>query len=385
MTSTICKHDEFCGGCSYRDIPYAEQLKNKEDEIRKLFQLKNLQPEEFLPIQASPRTEAYRNKMEYTFGDEVKGGEMNLGLHRKGRFMSVLTTDDCKIVDPDFNKILSAVLSFCREKEYPHYNKKSHKGFLRNLILRKGIRTREILVNLVVSSQGVLDKESFLNVLNGLSLDNTLVGVLVTVSDSLSDAVKPESVELLQGRDYYMEEILGLKFKVGPFSFFQASVEAAENLYRSALSLIPDIDGKTVFDLYCGTGTITQAMALKAKLAVGVELNEEAVAAAKINSELNNLDNCKFIAGDVLKVLDDLTEKPEVIVVDPPRSGIHPKAMGKILSYNVDQIVYVSCNPKTLVENLESATYAGYKIKSVQGFDNFPHTKHIECIAFLSK
>ena len=124
MTSTICKHDEFCGGCSYRDIPYADQLKNKDEEIRKLFQLKNLQPEEFLPIQASPRTEAYRNKMEYTFGDEVKGGEMNLGLHRKGRFMSVLTTDDCKIVDPDFNRILSAVLSFCREREYPHYNKK---------------------------------------------------------------------------------------------------------------------------------------------------------------------------------------------------------------------------------------------------------------------
>jgi 23S rRNA (uracil-5-)-methyltransferase RumA len=192
-------------------------------------------------------------------------------------------------------------------------------------------------------------------------------------------------METLWGRDYYMEELLGLKFKVSAFSFFQTNILAIEKLYTEALALIREPEGKTVFDLYCGTGTITQTLALRAGKAIGVEIVEEAVEAARENAKLNGLENCEFIAGDVLKVLDDLVEKPDVIVLDPPRVGVHPKALEKIVNYGVKQIVYISCNPKTLVENLSFMQYYGYQVKTVKAFDNFPNTKHIESVVLLHK
>jgi tRNA/tmRNA/rRNA uracil-C5-methylase (TrmA/RlmC/RlmD family) len=182
-----------------------------------------------------------------------------------------------------------------------------------------------------------------------------------------------------------MDEIMTLKFKVSAFSFFQTNILAVEKLYTEALALIKDLDGKTVFDLYCGTGTITQTLALRANKVIGVELVEEAVASAKENAKLNGLDNCEFIAGDVLEVLDRIEEKPDVIVLDPPRVGVHPKALEKILNYGVNQIIYISCNPKSLVENLSFAQYYGYKTVSVKAYDNFPNTRHIECLVLLTK
>ena len=182
-----------------------------------------------------------------------------------------------------------------------------------------------------------------------------------------------------------MEEILGLKFKVSAFSFFQTNVEAVENLYSYALDLIDDFSDKTVFDLYCGTGTITQTLAKKAANAIGIELVEEAVEAARANAKLNGLDNCRFITGDVFEVLKTVEEKPDVIVVDPPRVGIKPEALDKIIGYGVDQIVYISCNPKSLVENLYYMQYYGYEVVSVKPFDNFPGTKHCEVIALLQR
>ena len=182
-----------------------------------------------------------------------------------------------------------------------------------------------------------------------------------------------------------MEEILGLKFKVSAFSFFQTNVAAVENLYSYAIDLIDDFRNKTVFDLYCGTGTITQTLARKAKKVIGIELIEESVEAAKVNAALNGLENCEFIAGDVFEVLRTVEEKPEVIVVDPPRVGISPDALDKIIGYGVKQIVYISCNPKSLAENLYYMQYYGYRVESVKPFDNFPGTKHIETVALLSK
>jgi len=323
--------------------------------------------------------------MEYTFGNEIKNGEMTLGMHKKDRFMSIITVDGCLLVDPDFNEVLQAVLRFCKEKGYDFYHKKSHKGLLRNLVLRKGERTGELLVNIVTTSQGEFDGAGFVEMIRSLPLQNRVAGILHTVNDRVADFIYPDKLNVLWGRDYYMEEILTLRFKVSAFSFFQTNVPAIEKLYTEALSMIKGLDGKTVFDLYCGTGTITQALALRAKKAVGIEIVEESVEAARENAKLNGLENCEFIAGDVLNVLDRLDENPDVIVLDPPRAGVHPKALRKILNYGVNQIVYISCNPVTLVENLSFMQGNGYRVNTIKAFDNFPYTKHVESIVMMSR
>lgn len=369
----------------YQGVPYDEQLKNKAGEVRALLEKKDIAYGQLFDIKPAPDRYRYRNKMEYTFGDMEKGGPMTLGMHKKKHFMSIITVDRCQLVHDDFNRILRAVLDFASEKGYSHYHKKSHKGLMRHLIVRRGVRTGELLVNVVTSSEEGFDEAAFTDMLLGLSLENSIVGILRTVNDRLADAVYCDELRILYGRDYYMEEILGLKFKVSAFSFFQTNVEAVENLYTYALGLIDDFEDKTVFDLYCGTGTITQTLAKKAKKVIGIELVKEAVEAAKANAALNGLDNCEFIAGDVFEVLKTVDEKPEVIVVDPPRVGISPDALDKIIGYGVKQIVYISCNPKSLAENLYYMQYYGYKVDSVKPFDNFPGTKHTEAVCLLSR
>ena len=381
----LCPHREFCGGCIYQDVPYEKQLEEKEREVLRLLEAKGVTPEKIDSIEGCPSAFCYRNKMEYTFGDFVKDGEMTLGMHRKKNFMSIVTVDSCQLVDPDFNIILKAVLDFSVERGYTFYHKRSHSGLLRNLIIRKGIRTGELLVNIVTTSEKGFDEERFTEILLSLTLDNNIVGILRTYCDSLADAVVPDSLKILYGRDYYMEKLLGLDFKVSAFSFFQTNVEAAERLYTEALALVDSFEGKKAFDLYCGTGTISQVLALKAKEVLGIELVEEAVGAARENAALNGLDNCRFIAGDVFKILNEVSDKPDVIVVDPPRVGIQPKALDKIISYGVKEIIYISCNPKTLAENLRYLDYYGYKCRYLKPFDNFPMTKHTECIALLSR
>ena len=381
----LCPHREFCGGCIYQDVPYEKQLEEKEREVLRLLEAKGVTPEKIDSIEGCPSAFCYRNKMEYTFGDFVKDGEMTLGMHRKKNFMSIVTVDSCQLVDPDFNIILKAVLDFSVERGYTFYHNRSHSGLLRNLIIRKGIRTGELLVNIVTTSEKGFDEERFTEMLLSLTLDNNIVGILRTYCDSLADAVVPDSLKILYGRDYYMEKLLGLDFKVSAFSFFQTNVEAAERLYTEALALVDSFEGKKAFDLYCGTGTISQVLALKAKEVLGIELVEEAVGAARENAALNGLDNCRFIAGDVFKILNEVSDKPDVIVVDPPRVGIQPKALDKIISYGVKEIIYISCNPKTLAENLRYLDYYGYKCRYLKPFDNFPMTKHTECIALLSK
>jgi len=381
----ICKHNEFCGGCIYQEHDYPAQLKIKEQEVLKLLEKKEVSVEKIDPIEGCPCQYRYRNKMEYTFGDLVKDGETTLGMHKKGHFMSIITVDECQLVDEDFNKVLRFTLDFAHERGYKHYNKKSHLGLLRNLIVRKGMRTGELLVNIVTSSEEGFDEEGFVEGLRALELNNKLVGVLRTFNDRLADAVICDNLKTLWGRDYYMEKLLGLDFKVSAFSFFQTNVEAVERLYTEAIDLIDGLEGKKVFDLFCGTGTISQIMALKANHVLGIELVEEAVEAAKENARLNGLDNCDFLAGDVFEVLKNVESKPDVIVVDPPRVGIQPKALDKILEYGVKQIVYVSCNPKTLADNIRYMDYYGYKCKYLKPFDNFPFTKHIEAICLLSR
>ena len=381
----ICRDSNVCGGCVYQGVPYEEQLANKAGEVRGLLEKKDIRYEELLPIEPAPDRYAYRNKMEYTFGDMVKDGPTTLGMHKKKHFMSIITVDECQLVHEDFNMVLRGVLDFVMEKGYSHYHKKTHKGLMRHLIVRRGVRTGELLVNVVTSSEEGFDEEAFTEMILALPLENTVVGVLRTINDRLADAVYCDELKVLYGRDYYMEEIMGLKFRVSAFSFFQTNVDAVENLYTYALSLIDDFEDKTAFDLYCGTGTITQTLAKRAGKVIGIELVDEAVEAARANAALNGLENCEFIAGDVFKVLNTVADKPEVIVVDPPRVGISVDALDKIISYGVDQIVYISCNPKSLVENLYYLQYYGYRVKSVKPFDNFPGTKHVETVCLMSR
>ena len=382
-----CVHSEKCGGCNFQGIEYDSQLRQKEQHVRDCLTESGLDPKLLSGIEPCPVQYNYRNKMEYSFGDEVKDGPIQLGLHKKGSFLSISTTDCCQIVPEDFNRILKLTLNFCREKGYQHYNKKSHKGLMRSLILRWGVRTKQLLINIVTTSESEFASDDYSAMLlaHEAEFDNKINGIIRTVNNNISDALNVESVDLLYGDPWYFEEILGLKFKVGAFSFFQTDVPAAERLYRDALSLIPDIDNKCVFDLYCGTGTITQAMALKAATVVGVEIVEDAVESAKVNTAINGLSNCHFICGDVQQVLSTIPVKPDVIVVDPPRSGISPKALSQILSYGVDQIVYISCNPKSLAENLRGARLYGYEVMRMKAYDNFPFTRHVETVVLMSR
>ncbi len=398
VTMDKCIHDDFCGGCVYQGVAYEKQLLEKENEVRELFLKENLNPCHFESIEGCPEAfrTGYRNKMEYTFGDMEKDGPLCLGMHQRGRFMSVVTVDECLLVDEDFNKILSYTLEFCKTKGYPKYHKKSHRGMLRNLILRKGNRTGEILVNIVTSSQGEHDEHgagdarfdagAWASGMLNLPVNNKIVGIMHTINDNIADAVKCDELRLLFGRDHYFELIGGLKFKVHEFAFFQTNVEAVERLYTEAMALIPDFSGKEVFDLYCGTGTISQLAALAARHVLGVELVKESVDSAVENAEINQLSNCDFICGDVFKVLQNSTEKrPDVIFLDPPRVGISTEAVSKIASYSVKRIVYISCNPKSLVKNLVQFRELGYEITYVKPFDNFPMTRHIECLVLMTQ
>lgn len=380
----ICKDDRYCGGCTYQGVPYEEQLAEKDRQVRDLLKAKNIDIGVYTGIEPSPSQYRYRNKMEYTFGDLVKDGEMTLGMHRKGSFMSIVTVDECQLVHEDFNKVLKSTLAFCIAKGYEKYHKKSHKGLMRNLIVRLGQNTGELLINIVTSSQSEFDEDEYLACIEDIDLENDVVGVLHTINDNIADAVNCDKLRVLRGRDFYMEKIKGLDFKVSAFSFFQTNVRAVEKLYDYALSLPENFSGSTVFDLYSGTGTITQIMALKAGKAIGIELVEDSVEAAEANARLNKLSNCSFFVGDVFEKLDEIREKPDVIVVDPPRIGIKPDALDKIIAYGVEEIVYISCNPKTLAENLYYLKYYGYEPKNIKAFDNFPNTSHVETVVLLS-
>ena len=389
LNSNICPASEHCGGCIYQGVPYDEQLRQKDKAVRRLLDAHDIDESVYLGMEPALSCFSYRNKMEYTFGDLEKGGELELGMHYRGRWMSIMTTDECQLVPPDFNKVLRAALDFCREKGYRPYHRKTHEGLLRNLVVRCGVRTKELLINIVTASDGELsgyfDEEGFRDMILGLETDMEIVGVMRTFNDSVADAVIDESHKILYGREYYNEEILGLKFKVNAFAFFQTNIDAVERLYSDVLDVVPDVSGKTVYDLYCGTGTISQLMASKAKDVYGIDIVEDSISAARYNTELNGITNCHYICGDVKEKLDEIPVKPDVIVVDPPRVGIHDKAVKMLAGYGIEEIVYVSCNPKTLCINLDLFRELGYEIVQIKSYDNFPMTKHVECVVLMSR
>lgn len=414
-----CSHFGLCGGCTYLSFPYEEQLKIKEGQVKRLLDSVLLDGQgtyHWEGIKASPAYFAYRNKMEFSFGDETKDGPLTLGMHKRGSFYDVLTVNDCRIVDEDYRKILTAVRDYFAERNVRFYHRLSHEGFLRHLLVRKAVKTGEILVALVTTTQSPWKAETafgqgtgavqenpdsreavfglqelidgFSALLQGLTLDGTLAGILHMENDSIADVVQSDKTHILYGKDYFYEELLGLKFRITPFSFFQTNSLGAEVLYETARSYIGKLNGgkeSVVFDLYSGTGTIAQLMAPVAGKVIGVEIVEEAVEAAKENAALNGLANCEFLAGDVLKVLDDITEKPDFIILDPPRDGIHPKALPKIINYGVERIVYISCKPTSLVRDLAVFLENGYRVEKATAVDQFPWTANVETVVLLSR
>ncbi len=466
-----CPHFGACGGCTYISLPYEEQLKLKEAQVYELLNdvlLRQDKEWKFEGIKGSPVQTGYRNKMEFSFGDEYKDGPLALGMHKRGSFYDIVTVRDCQIVDEAYRKILALTRDFFDGCSF--YHRLRHTGYLRHLLVRKAAKTGEILIALVTTSapdfgekyvkNGILaekvsdtavgmetdtdigtdtridmhtdananihmaamtgvvgnretdesvatDENTDINakreeieklnawkeaLLNLKFEHGKIAGILHIVNDSLADVVQSDRTEILYGQDYFYEELLGLKFKISAFSFFQTNSLGAEVLYETAREYIGDLSAgetggpdKIVFDLYSGTGTIAQLMAPVAKKVIGVEIVEEAVEAAKKNAEVNGLHNCVFIAGDVLKVLDEIAEKPDVIILDPPRDGVHPKALKKIIGYGVDRLVYISCKPTSLARDLEMFLENGYVVEKAVAIDQFAWTANIETVCLLSR
>ncbi|MBP5305635.1 MAG: 23S rRNA (uracil(1939)-C(5))-methyltransferase RlmD, partial [Lachnospiraceae bacterium] len=324
-----CPHFGECGGCSYQDIPYEEQLKLKAGQVKKLLDNAAKEPYVFEGIMGSPTEFDYRNKMEFSFGDEYKDGPLALGLHKTGSFYDIVNLAGCKIVNEDYNRIIEITLNVAKKYGADYYHKITHKGFLRHLLVRRSFYENSYLVALVTAGDDVESKlslseraaliEDFKNELLGTGLERSFAGILHIENSREADVVQADKINVLYGKEYFTEELLGLKFKVSTFSFFQTNTKGAEVLYSLAREYVGDTKDKVIFDLYSGTGTIGQILSPVAKYVVGIELIEEAVDAANENTALNGIKNARFIAGDVFKKLDEVEEKPDIIVLDPPR------------------------------------------------------------------
>ncbi len=386
-----CPHFGICGGCTYQNLSYEQQLQMKAEQVKEMMDQAVCDDYIWEGSSPSPVISGYRNKMEFTFGDEVKDGPMSLGMHKRGSFHDVVSALHCQIVDADYRRILECTLKAATHSGMPYYHRMRHTGFFRHLLVRKAVKTGEILIDLITASGKDADNpisslaaermlKDWKDQLLELPLNGKIVGILHTVNDNIADTVKDEGTQVLFGQDYFYEELLGMKFKITPFSFFQTNSLGAEVLYKKARNYIGDTKDKVIFDLYSGTGTIAQILAPVAKRVVGVEIVEEAVEAAKENARLNNLHNCVFWAGDVLKVIDELREVPDLIMLDPPRDGVHPRALEKIISFGVERIVYIACKPTSLARDIEIFQKRDYRVKRIACVDLFPATYHIETI-----
>ena len=382
-----------CGGCLYQTMSIEAQMEMKETQIKEILDKVVIGEYEFEGVLPNPKEFEYRNKMEFSFGDDRKDGPLTLGLHKRASTYDVLSARDCRLVHSDVTKVLALVEDYFRERNVGYYRKMQRTGYLRHLLIRRGENTGELLVNLVTTTQEKHDLTPLVNALEKIELEGEVVGVLHILNDSLSDVVQCDELRILSGRDFLNEKLMGLSFKITPFSFFQPNTLGAEVIYQKVKEYLSKGDleetsiGKNqiVFDLFSGTGTIAQVVSPLAKKVIGVELVEEAVAAARENAVKNGIENCEFIAGDVFAVLDDIEEKPDIIILDPPRDGIHPKALPKILSYDVERIVYISCKITSFARDLEVMQKAGYQLERCVGIDQFSQTPHVEVVMLLRR
>lgn len=375
-TTSACPHFPLCGGCATQQISPEDELRLKAEELSRLYHRE-------VPISRPSSVDHYRNKMEYTFGNLEREGELTLGLHVRGRFHDILPTPHCRIVHKDFPKIQEAVQSYFREKNLPFYQRRTHHGLLRHLVLRRSFSTGEILLNLVTTSEPGLDEEDFVHFLNTISLEGEIASIYHTTNDALGDVILPENEVLLFGKAAIEETLLGLRFSIGPFSFFQTNPESAAVLYDKARSLVKG--AHRLYDLYSGTGTIGQILAPVCEEVIGVEILQEAVDAANLRAKENRIQNATFLCGDVLKVVEDLDATADVIVLDPPREGIHPKALPKILAFAPQAFLYISCNPRAQAQEIAHFEQAGYVLRHLEALDQFPRTPHVEALTLFVK
>ncbi len=379
-----CAHYPACGGCRFQDLAYDEQVDAKErwvaDSLQRLAGLADAPLE---PIVRAESQFGYRNKMEYSFTQLDDGP--TLGLHRAGRWDEVLEIDRCWLTTDAGNAIRNRVRDWAREEKLVAYDQETQEGYLRHLVIREGRNTGQALVQLVTARGERFDRERLIEVLTEIP---EVRSVHWSVNRGVAEITNLPT-ELLWGEEAIEEEIGGLRFRVRPNAFLQTNTRMAERLYAIAREFAALEGGETVYDLYCGIGTIGLSMAASALTVWGIEISEESVVCAIENQELNGIGNAAFYAGNVGEVLRDLRDRagdPDVVVVDPPRAGLAGKALKRLGEIGAPRIVYVSCNPTTLAGDLKrlSADY-GYRLVRARPVDMFPHTPHVECVALLDR
>jgi len=383
IASKICKHFGLCGGCSFQDVAYSVQAVCKEESVRELMSVYGINCE-LKPINSYPEW-FYRNKMEFSFSE--RQGHLTCGLYKKGSHGELIDISECLIFSKDAGTILKAVKEYFTMKGHSAHNKFSHKGFLRNLIMRETKFTNELMLGLVTTSSEELDKEGFAEMLKKLKLNSTLKSVYRIVNDSCSDAVGFERKELLFGEPFIEEKLDKFKFKIAIDSFFQINPVAITSLYGKISDYAKCKTYEKVLDLFCGGGSIGIFLADAAKFVWGVEVSEAIVACAWQNAKENSIENISFFTADARAFLNTqgaFYRDIDVLIINPPRSGLSNKIIRAILRLSPKAIFYSSCNPDTLFANIRELSVS-YKPEFIEPFDFFPHTPHLETLVLLNK
>ena len=397
-TEPFCEHFGVCGGCKWQSLPYSEQLKQKRQQVEdQLVRIGHLDIPEVRPCLGSERTREYRNKLEFTFADKrwltyeeiAQGGDIEpmpaVGFHIPGCFDKVLDINKCHLQVDLSNRIRLATKQFCVDNGYSFHNARAHEGLMRTMVIRTA-STGEVMVIVVFNED---DKERINALMSYLQLQfPEITSLIYMINEKWNDSLGDREPICFAGKDHIIEEMEGLKFKVGPKSFYQTNSEQAYELYKVTREFAELKESDTLYDLYTGTGTIANFCARRAKKVVGVEYVKEAIDDAKINSEINNIDNTTFYAGDMKDVLsDEFVERngrPDVIILDPPRAGVDERVLEVIKRAAPERMVYVSCNPSTQARDLALLNDM-YEILAVQPVDMFPHTHHVENVVKLRK
>ena len=378
----FCPHFGICGGCRWQDIPYPVQCRLKEEMVRSaLAGVPGIGPVEEIPFTPSPDEFYYRNKMEFSFDSPPGSGLTMLGLHEAGKFDRVFDVHTCRLQSELSNKAIEVVRSFAEERKLSVYGLKTHAGLLRYLVIRDGKYTGEVMVNLVTSGEEFAQSEEFAERITGAFPEAS--SLLLSINRSPGSTAAGQERRTLRGAETISERIGKFTFSISPDAFFQTNTLQAENLYDAIREFSGLTGAENLLDLYCGTGTIGIYLAGRVKTVTGVEISKDAVRDAQTNAEINGAKNCTFIAGAAEDVLDEQGEDFEVVVCDPPRAGIHPRALHSLVRMRIPRMVYVSCNIKALPGELEMLGLAGYRLKNIRAFDMSPHTPHVETVVLL--
>ncbi len=392
----FCKHFGTCGGCKWQMLPYHKQLQFKQQEAEQnLRRIGKTEIPDLLSIIGSEKTTAYRNKLEFTFsnkrfltneeiGSEESIAQQNaLGYHAPRIFDKVIDIQECHLLNPVNNEIRNTIRDFAKEKGFTFYDIKEHTGWLRNIIIRY-TSTGELMVNICMNHDEETDRILLLDYL--LKKVPVISTLLYTINPKWNDTIYDLTPQVYFGKGYVTEKLGNLEFIISPKSFFQTNTKQAENLYAVAKDFAGLTGNEVVYDLYCGTGSIGIFVSDKAKKIIGVEVVEDAIEDAKKNAALNNIHHAHFFSGDVIKICTDdffkINGKPDVVITDPPRAGMHEKLVIKLLEMETPKIVYVSCNTATQARDIALLSEK-YTVEKVQPVDMFPHTHHIECVALL--